>query len=175
MAHTYSHLFRIPTTGVRFFTVYGPWGRPDMALFKFTKLMLDGKPIPIFNNGEMQRDFTFVSDIVEAIVRLADTLPEPKADWNEDRPDPSASPSAPYRVYNIGNSKPVDLMRYIGALEASLGMTAEKEFLPLQPGDVTRTWADTTLLDAAIGYAPDTSVEDGVAAFVDWYRSYFDA
>jgi len=172
MAHTYAHLYGLPCTGLRFFTVYGPWGRPDMALFKFTRLMLEGKPIPVFNRGEMVRDFTYIDDIVEGIVRVIDRPPEPDPSWSGDRPDPATS-YAPWRIYNIGNSRPVKLMRYIEVLEQCLGRKAKMELLPMQPGDVRATQADTTELRSAVGYAPSTPIEEGVARFVAWYRDYY--
>ena len=172
MAHTYSHLFRIPTTGLRFFTVYGPWGRPDMALFMFTRNILAGKPIDVFNYGNHRRDFTYIDDIVEGVVRVLDRVPEPNPDWNGDVPD-SASSNAPYRLYNIGNNKPVELMHYIEVLEDCLGMKAEKNMLPLQPGDVPATYADVTDLVRDVGYKPDMSVEQGIANFVAWYKDYY--
>ena len=172
MAHTYSHLYRIPTTGLRFFTVYGPWGRPDMALFMFTRNILAGKPIDVFNYGNHRRDFTYIDDIVEGVVRVLDRVPEPNPDWNGDVPD-SASSNAPYRLYNIGNNKPVELMHYIEVLENCLGMKAEKNMLPLQPGDVPATYADVTDLVRDVGYKPDMSVEQGIANFVAWYKDYY--
>ena len=172
MAHTYSHLFNIPTTGLRFFTVYGPWGRPDMALFSFTKKILAGEPIDVFNHGNHKRDFTYIDDIVEGVIRTLDKVATPDADWNSDTPG-SASSAAPYRVYNIGNSEPVNLMRYIEVLEECLGKKAEKNLLPLQPGDVPDTFADVTDLVNAVDYKPATTVEEGIAAFVAWYRSYY--
>ena len=172
MAHTYSHLYRIPTTGLRFFTVYGPWGRPDMALFRFTQHILAGKPIDVFNYGNHQRDFTYIDDIVEGVVRVLDRIPEPDPEWSGDAPD-SATSTAPYRLYNIGNNQPVELMRYIEVLEACLGKVAEKNMLPLQPGDVPATYADVTDLTRDMGYTPDTSIEQGIANFVDWYRDYY--
>jgi len=172
MAHTYSHLYRIPATGLRFFTVYGPWGRPDMALFMFTRNILAGKPIDVFNYGNHRRDFTYIDDIVEGVVRVLDRVPEPNPDWNSDAPD-SASSNAPYRLYNIGNNQPVELMHYIEVLEDCLGMQAEKNMLPLQPGDVPATYADVTDLVRDVGYKPDMSVEQGVASFVAWYRDYY--
>jgi UDP-glucuronate 4-epimerase len=172
MAHTYSHLYRIPATGLRFFTVYGPWGRPDMALFMFTRNILAGKPIDVFNYGNHRRDFTYIDDIVEGVVRVLDRIPEPNPDWNSDAPD-SASSNAPYRLYNIGNNQPVELMHYIEVLEDCLGMQAEKNMLPLQPGDVPATYADVTDLVRDVGYKPDMSVEQGVASFVAWYRDYY--
>jgi len=172
MAHTYSHLFQVPTTGLRFFTVYGPWGRPDMALFSFTKKILAGEPIDVFNHGNHRRDFTYIDDIVEGVVRTLDNVAVSDPDWKSETPG-SATSAAPYRIYNIGNSEPVNLMRYIEVLEECLGKTAEKNLLPLQPGDVPDTYADVTDLVDAVGYKPATSVEEGVAAFVEWYRSYY--
>jgi UDP-glucuronate 4-epimerase len=172
MAHTYSHLYRLPTTGLRFFTVYGPWGRPDMALFLFTRAILAGEPIQVFNYGKHRRDFTYVDDIVEGVIRVLDRVPEPNPSWNGAEPD-SASSSAPYRLYNIGNNQPVELMHYIETLERCLGKTAEKELLPLQPGDVPDTYADVSELVEELGYRPSTSVEDGISRFVDWYRGYY--
>ena len=172
MAHTYSHLYRIPTTGLRFFTVYGPWGRPDMAYFKFTQNILAGKPIDVFNNGNHQRDFTYIDDIVEGVVRVLDKIPQPNPDWSGDAPD-SASSTAPYRLYNIGNNQPVELMHYIEVLEDCLGKKAVKNMLPMQPGDVQATYADVDELVKAIGYKPAMSVEEGMARFVDWYRAYY--
>ncbi|MBY6111420.1 NAD-dependent epimerase [Halomonas sp. DP1Y21-3] len=171
MAHTYSHLYGLPTTGLRFFTVYGPWGRPDMAMFLFTKAILEGRPIDVYNHGEMSRDFTYVDDIVEGIVRLLEVVPsaDPDAGVVDDSPDRS---SAPYALYNIGHGSPVGLMDFIHAIEAALGRKAEYNFLPMQPGDVPRTWADTTALYRATGYQPRIGVEEGAARFVDWYRSY---
>ena len=171
MAHTYSHLFRLPTTGLRFFTVYGPWGRPDMALFLFTKNILAGKPIDVFNHGKHKRDFTFVDDIVEGVVRTLDRVAAPNPDWDPAAADPATS-SAPFRVYNIGNNSPVDLEHYIAVLEDCLGKKAEKNLLPLQAGDVPDTYADVSDLVADVGYKPETTVEEGVARFVDWYRDY---
>jgi UDP-glucuronate 4-epimerase len=172
MAHSYAHLFQLPVTGLRFFTVYGPWGRPDMALFKFTKGILAGEPIPVFNEGRMVRDFTYIDDIVEGIVGVLDqpALPDPK--WNADDPDPARS-NAPYRVFNIGNSQPVELLRYINVIERCLGIEAKMDLLPMQAGDVPSTMADVSELERAIGFRPRTSVEDGVARFVDWYRQYY--
>jgi UDP-glucuronate 4-epimerase len=172
MAHTYSHLYRIPTTGLRFFTVYGPWGRPDMALFLFTKNILAGKPIDVFNFGKHRRDFTYIDDIVEGVIRVLDRIPEPDPDWSGDTPD-SATSTAPYRLYNIGNNQPVELMHYIEVLENCLGRKAEKNLLPLQPGDVPATYADVSDLVRDVGYQPATSVEQGIANFVAWYRDYF--
>ena len=172
MAHTYSHLYRIPTTGLRFFTVYGPWGRPDMALFKFTHNILSGEPIDVFNYGNHRRDFTYIDDIVEGVVRVLDRVPEPNPEWSGDTPD-SATSTAPYQLYNIGNNQPVELMRYIEVLEECLGKKAEKNMLPLQAGDVPATYADVADLVRDVGYKPDMSIEQGIANFVDWYRSYY--
>lgn len=172
MAHTYSHLFGLPTTGLRFFTVYGPWGRPDMALFLFTKAILAGEPIDVFNHGHMVRDFTFVDDIVEGVIRVADKPATPNAAFDPANPDPATS-NAPYRVFNIGNNQPMPLMDYITALENALGLTAQKNYLPMQPGDVPATAANTDELDAWVGFKPNTAVTDGVQRFVDWYRSYY--
>ena len=172
MAHTYSHLFNIPTTGLRFFTVYGPWGRPDMALFLFTKNILAGTPIDVFNHGKHKRDFTYVDDIVEGVIRTLDNVATGNPDWNSDKPDPATS-SAPYRVYNIGNNTPVDLEHYIHVLEECLGKKAEKNLLPLQAGDVPETYADVSDLVRDVNYKPNTSVEDGIANFVKWYREYY--
>ncbi|KHS47064.1 NAD-dependent epimerase [Hafnia paralvei] len=172
MAHSYSHLYGIPTTGLRFFTVYGPWGRPDMALFKFTKNILAGEPIDIYNNGEMQRDFTYIDDIVEGIIRISDVIPQVNNEWTVETGSPASS-SAPYRVYNLGNGSPVKLMDYITSLEKSLGIEAIKNFMPMQPGDVYRTYADTQDLFAATGYKPKVGVDEGVKAFVDWYRDFY--
>lgn len=172
MAHCYSHLFRLPTTGLRFFTVYGPWGRPDMALFLFTRAILEGRPIQVFNRGQMRRDFTYIDDIVEGIVRVQDHIPEPNPDWRQGDPDPATS-SAPYRVFNIGNGQPVELMEFIEAIEKRLGKVAAKELLPLQPGDVPATFADTGDLFAAVGFRPRTSVATGIDRFIDWYLDYY--
>ena len=172
MAHTYSHLFQIPVTGLRFFTVYGPWGRPDMALFLFTKAILEGKPIHVFNEGNMMRDFTYVDDIVEGIKRVMLKPAEPDALWTDSRPDPCAS-DVPYRIYNIGRGQPIRLLEFITALESSLGIAAEKQMLPMQPGDITATWADTSALERDIGYKPETSVKEGIQRFVEWYRGYY--
>ncbi len=172
LAHTYSHLFSLPTTGLRFFTVYGPWGRPDMALFKFTKAMVDGRPIDVYNHGKMQRDFTYIDDIVEGVVRVADHVPQPNVDWNGAAPDPGTS-NAPYKIYNIGNNEPVELSRFIAAIEKALGVTAEQNLLPMQPGDVPATYADIDDLTRDVGFRPETTIEDGVARFVQWYRSYY--
>ncbi|TXD36667.1 NAD-dependent epimerase [Lujinxingia vulgaris] len=172
MAHTYSHLYGLPTTGLRFFTVYGPWGRPDMALFLFTDAILKGRPIKVFNNGDMQRDFTYIDDIIEGVVRVTDRVAEPNASWSGDEPDPGTS-AAPYRIYNIGNNNPVQLMDMIGALEDCLGQEAQKEFLPMQPGDVQATYADVDDLINDVGFKPDTPIEEGIASFVTWYREYY--
>ncbi len=172
MAHVYAHLYGVATTGLRFFTVYGPWGRPDMALFTFTRKMLAGKPIDVYNHGKHERDFTYVGDITEGVVRALDRVPVADPGWNPDAPDPRSS-NAPFRIFNIGNSKPVALMRYIEVLENCLGIVAEKNFLPMQPGDVPATWADVSDLENAVGYRPATSVEEGVARFVDWYLEYY--
>jgi len=172
MAHTYSHLYGLPTTGLRFFTVYGPWGRPDMALFLFTKAILSNKKIQVFNHGKHRRDFTYIDDIVEGIIRTLDTPATSNLEWNSDQPDPGSS-NAPWRVYNIGNNKPVELMDYIAALEKALGKKAEKEFLPLQAGDVPETYANVDDLVEQFDYKPTTSVEEGINRFVSWYRDYF--
>ena len=172
MAHTYSHLYGLPTTGLRFFTVYGPWGRPDMALFKFTKAILAGEPIQVFNHGKHQRDFTYVDDIVEGVIRTLDRPAAINPQWDSNLPDPGTS-LAPWRVYNIGNSQPVELMDYIGAIEKALGKTAVKELLPLQPGDVPDTYANVDDLVEQFHYQPATRVEDGIQRFVDWYRNYY--
>ncbi|MDD2997550.1 MAG: NAD-dependent epimerase [Candidatus Riflebacteria bacterium] len=172
MAHTYSHLYGLPTTGLRFFTVYGPWGRPDMALFLFTRAILEGKPIKVFNNGLMQRDFTFIDDIVEGIVRVSDKIAAPNPAWNSDQPD-SATSRAPYRIYNIGNNKPVELLRFIEIIEKKIGKEAIKEMLPMQPGDVPATYADVDDLMRDTGFAPATPLESGVSRFIDWYRDYY--
>jgi UDP-glucuronate 4-epimerase len=172
MAHTYSSLYNLPTTGLRFFTVYGPWGRPDMALFKFTKAILEGVSIPVFNYGNHRRDFTFIDDIVEGVIRVLDHPAQPNPDWKSDDPDPGTS-SAPWRIYNIGNSQPVQLMDYIEAIEHALGLKAEKLLLPLQAGDVPDTYADVHDLFEQFNYKPTTTVKDGITKFVAWYRNYF--
>jgi len=172
MAHTYSSLYGIPTTGLRFFTVYGPWGRPDMALFLFTKAILEGSPIDVFNYGKMRRDFTYVDDIVEGVVRVIDRVPRGNPGWSGDSPDPGTS-FAPYRLYNIGNNSPVELLRFIEVLEKALGLEAIKRLLPIQPGDVPATFADVDDLQADVGFKPETSIEDGVGRFVRWYRGYY--
>lgn len=172
MAHTYSHLYGIPTTGLRFFTVYGPWGRPDMALFLFTKAILESKPIKVYNNGKMMRDFTYIDDIVEGIVRLIPKAPALNPDWNGESPDPGTS-SAPYKVYNIGNNSPVELMEFISTIERKVGRKAIMEFLPLQPGDVLKTYADVDDLIKEVGFKPSTPLEVGIGRFVNWYREYY--
>ncbi|MCW7545762.1 NAD-dependent epimerase [Aurantimonas litoralis] len=172
MAHSYSHLFRLPTTGLRFFTVYGPWGRPDMALFLFTRNILEGRPISLFNGGNHTRDFTYVGDIAEGVIRTSDSPATPDPEWNSDRPDPATS-NAPFRLFNIGNNSPVKLLDYVEALEEALGRKAERQLLPLQPGDVPDTFADVGELERAVGYRPATPVKEGVAAFVAWYRDYY--
>lgn len=172
MAHTYSHLFTLPVTGLRFFTVYGPWGRPDMAYFSFTKAILEGRTIDVFNHGSMQRDFTYIDDIVEGIVRVMDHIPSPNLLWNAEKPDPATS-SAPYRLYNIGNNQPVELGRFIEMLEECLGKKAKKNLLPMQPGEVLVTYADIGSLAEAVGFRPDTSIESGLLRFVEWYRGYY--
>jgi UDP-glucuronate 4-epimerase len=172
MSHSYAHLYGLPCTGLRFFTVYGPWGRPDMALFKFTKAILAGQPIDVYNFGEMKRDFTFIDDIAEAVIRLADVIPKANANWTVERGSPAES-SAPYRVYNIGNSQPVELKAFIHELETALGMSAQMTLLPLQPGDVLETSADTAALEAVTGFKPTTPMNIGLARFVDWYRTFY--
>ena len=173
MAHSYAHLYGIPCTGLRFFTVYGPWGRPDMALFLFTRAILAGEPIKVFNHGKHKRSFTYVDDIVEGVIRALDRPPGTDPAWNGDAPDPASSGVAPYRIYNIGNEQPVELLRYIEVLEQCLGRKAQMDLLPLQPGDVPDTEADVSELIAATGYRPQVSVEQGVANFVNWYQSYY--
>lgn len=172
MAHTYSHLFQLPCTGLRFFTVYGPWGRPDMALFLFTQKMLAGEPIDVFNHGHHTRDFTYVDDIVEGIIRAVDQVATPDENWDASNPDPATS-SAPYRLYNIGSNNPINLSRYIEVLEENLGVTAEKNLLGMQPGDVADTFADVEDLIRDVGYKPDTPIEVGIAEFVKWYKDYY--
>jgi UDP-glucuronate 4-epimerase len=172
MAHTYAHLYGVPCTGLRFFTVYGPWGRPDMALFLFTRAILAGKPIDVFNHGRMRRDFTFIDDIVEGVVRVTDRPAKPNLRWSGDDPDPGTS-LAPYRVYNIGNNNPVELMLLIETLEKELGRVSIKNFLPIQPGDVPATWADVDDLSLDVGFRPSTSIDVGIAKFVDWYKGYY--
>jgi len=172
MSHSYAHLYGLPVTGLRFFTVYGPWGRPDMALFKFTKAILEGQPIDVYNFGDMLRDFTYIDDIAEAVVRLSDVIPQPNPAWTVETGTPADS-SAPYRVYNIGNSQPVKLTTFIGELETALGVKAQMNLLPLQPGDVLETSADTSALEAAIGFKPSTELAHGLARFVAWYRDFY--
>ncbi len=172
MAHTYSHLYGLPTTGLRFFTVYGPWGRPDMALFLFTKAILEGRPIDVFNHGNMKRDFTYIDDIVEGVIRTLDRTACANLGYDANQADPASS-NVPYRVFNIGNNDPVPLLDFIAAVEDALGMKAEKRLLPMQDGDVPATYADTTLLNEWVGFAPSTTVQDGVARFVTWYRKYY--
>ena len=172
MAHAYSHLYRLPTTGLRFFTVYGPWGRPDMSPFLFTRAILEGKPIKVFNYGRHRRDFTYIDDIVEGVIRTLDRIPAGNPDWSGLKPDPGSS-RAPWKIYNIGNSEPVDLMTYIGLIEAALGKTAEKELLPLQPGDVEDTYADVSDLVRDVGYQPKTPLKEGIEKFVAWYRDFY--
>jgi UDP-glucuronate 4-epimerase len=172
MAHTYSHLYRLPTTGLRFFTVYGPWGRPDMALFLFTRAILAGQPIEVFNHGKMHRDFTYIDDITEGIVRVLDTTPQPNPTWSSINPDPGTS-NAPYRLYNIGNNQPIELLECIAVLERCLGRKANKQLLPMQPGDVPETYADVDDLMRDVGFRPSTPITIGIARFVEWYRSYY--
>jgi UDP-glucuronate 4-epimerase len=172
MAHTYSSLYNIPCTGLRFFTVYGPWGRPDMALFLFTKAILEDKPIDVFNHGKMRRDFTYIDDIVDGVVRVMDKIAEPNRNWNGNNPD-SATSYAPYRLYNIGNNNPVELMRFIEVLEDCLGKKAEKNLMHIQPGDVPATYADVDDLINDVGFKPETSIEDGIKRFVRWYKEYY--
>ncbi|NOZ93455.1 MAG: NAD-dependent epimerase [Acidobacteria bacterium] len=172
MAHAYAHLYGIPTTGLRFFTVYGPWGRPDMALFKFTRAILEGRPIDVYNHGRMRRDFTYIDDIVEGVLRIMDRVPEPNREWSGDAPDPGSSP-APYRLYNIGNNNPVELMDFIAAIEEALGRVAEKNMLPLQPGDVPATYADIADLARDAGFRPATPIREGIRRFVAWYTGYY--
>ncbi|MBY0488285.1 MAG: NAD-dependent epimerase [Gemmatimonadaceae bacterium] len=172
MAHTYSHLYQLPTTGLRFFTVYGPWGRPDMALFLFTKAILEGKPIDVFNHGQMRRDFTYIDDIVEGVIRTSDHTAPPNPAWDSNAPDPATS-KAPYRIYNIGNNNPVELMHLISTLEQCLGRTATKNMLPLQAGDVPATYANVDALVEDVGFQPATPIETGVARFVNWYKEYY--
>ena len=172
MSHAYSHLFRVPTTGLRFFTVYGPWGRPDMALFLFTKAILEGRPIDVFNHGKMRRDFTYIDDIVEGVVRVCDRIPTPNPAWSGDTPDPGTS-YAPFRIYNIGNNSPVELLHFIETLEKQLGKSAVKNLLPLQAGDVPATCADVDDLMNDVGFKPATPIEEGIKRFVEWYRGYY--
>jgi UDP-glucuronate 4-epimerase len=172
MAHTYAHLFGVPSTGLRFFTVYGPWGRPDMALFKFTRGILEGEPITVFNEGRMVRDFTYIDDVAEGVVRVLDQIATPDPTWDSSDPDPARS-RAPYRVFNIGNNQPIELLEYIAVLEETLGKKAKMELLPMQPGDVPSTMADVSELEEAVGFRPSTTVREGIAAFVKWYKEYY--
>ena len=172
MAHAYSHLYQLPATGLRFFTVYGPWGRPDMALFLFTKAILSGEPIQVFNNGKMQRDFTYIDDIIKGLVKVLMHIPSPNTLWDSKNPDPSSS-IAPWKIYNIGNNKPVELNTFIETLESVLGKKAIKQFLPMQPGDVQATWADIDDLTKDISFSPTTSIEYGIGKFVEWYKKYY--
>ncbi|MDF1523374.1 MAG: NAD-dependent epimerase/dehydratase family protein, partial [Trueperaceae bacterium] len=172
MAHTYAHLYGLPTTGLRFFTVYGPWGRPDMAMFLFAKAILEGRPIDVFNHGDMRRDFTYIDDIAESVLRVSDRPAAPNPDWDGSHPDPGTS-SAPWRVYNIGNHTPVELMDVIELIEQALGREAVKNFLPMQPGDVPATYADVQALTDAVGFTPATPIKVGVGRFVDWYRGFY--
>jgi UDP-glucuronate 4-epimerase len=171
-AHTYSHLFGLPCTGLRFFTVYGPWGRPDMALFLFTKAILENRPIDVFNHGKMRRDFTYIDDIIEGVVRVMKNVPDPNPNWSGDMPDPGTSYTR-YKIYNIGNNKPVELIDFIGVIEAALGKTAKKNFLDIQPGDVPATFADVDDLIKDVGFKPNTSIEEGIERFVEWYKGYY--
>jgi UDP-glucuronate 4-epimerase len=172
MAHTYSHLYNLPTTGLRFFTVYGPWGRPDMALFLFTKAILAGEPINVFNHGRMRRDFTYIDDIIEGVTRVLDNTATPNSEWSSHNPDPGSS-KAPYRLYNIGNSEPVELMHLIETLEKELGKPAIKNLMDIQPGDVPATYADVTDLVEHVGFKPNTPIEEGISKFVSWYRDFY--
>jgi UDP-glucuronate 4-epimerase len=172
MAHSYSHLYRLPTTGLRFFTVYGPWGRPDMAVFLFTRAILEGRPIQLFNEGKMRRDFTYIDDIAEGVVRVMDRVAEPNPAWSGDRPDPGSS-TAPYRIYNIGNNQPVELVRFVEILEERLGRKAERVLLPMQAGDVPETYADVDDLAREVGFKPATPIEEGLRRFVEWYADYY--
>lgn len=172
MAHSYAHLFNLPATGLRFFTVYGPWGRPDMSLFQFTSKILNDEPIEVFNYGDHSRDFTYIDDVVEGIVRILDKVPQSDPNWNSDQPDPASS-AAPYRIYNIGNNHPVSLMHFIACIEKAVGKTAKKILLPLQPGDIVRTYADIDGLTDAVEFKPATRIEDGIPLFVSWFREYY--
>ena len=172
MAHTYAHLYGLPCTGLRFFTVYGPWGRPDMALFLFTRAMIEGRPIQIFNHGKMRRDFTYIDDIVQGVIRVMETPAQPNPEWQGDTPDPGTS-YAPYRIYNIGNNHPVELMEFISAIEENLGIEANKEYLPMQPGDVPATYADIDDLSRDFGFRPRTGIREGIKSFIEWYREYY--
>ncbi|MFT7559118.1 MAG: UDP-glucuronate 4-epimerase [Flavobacteriales bacterium] len=172
MAHTYSHLFDLPTTGLRFFTVYGPWGRPDMAYFKFVKKILNGDTIDVYNHGDMSRDFTYIYDIVEGVIRISDRVPQGDTNWNAESPDPSSS-YAPYRIFNIGNNAPVSLLEFIETIEGALGIEAKKNFMPMQPGDVASTYADVSALINATDFQPKTTLKEGIGQFVQWYKSYY--
>ena len=172
MAYAYSHLYGIPCTGLRFFTIYGPWGQPDVAAFRFVRAMLVGKPIEVYNEGHSRRDFTYIDDVTEGVIRVADHVPQPDPDWSGDEPNPATS-FAPYRGYNVGNHRPVELMRLIEVLEDCLGKRAQKNFLPMQPGDVPATYADVEDLMREVGFKPDTPIEEGVPRFVEWYRAYY--
>jgi len=172
MAHSYSYLFGLPTTGLRFFTVYGPWGRPDMVLFKFTKAILDDRPIDVFNNGHMKRDFTYIDDVVESVVRIMEVIPQPDPKWSSDQPDPSTS-MAPFRLYNVGNHDPVELLEVITLLEEALGKKAKRNLLPIQPGDVPATYADVESLERATGFRPRTPMREGIQRFVQWYSEFY--
>jgi len=172
MAHTYAHLFGLPCTGLRFFTVYGPWGRPDMALFLFTRAILEGKPIQVFNHGKMRRDFTYIDDIVQGVMRVTERPPEPNSEWRSDAPDPGTS-YAPYRIYNIGNNHPVELMEFISVIEEKLGIEAKKEYLPIQSGDVPATYADIDDLSRDFGFRPQTGIREGIGRFIEWYKEYY--
>jgi len=174
MAHSYSYLFALPTTGLRFFTVYGPWGRPDMVMFKFAKAILEGHPINVFNDGRMRRDFTYIDDVVESVVRIMDVIPTPDPEWSSDKPNPNSS-MVPFRLYNVGNAHPVELLEVIALLEEALGKKAVRKLLPLQPGDVPATFADTADLELATGFKPRTPIRDGIGKFIEWYRSYYKA
>ncbi|MGK7887250.1 MAG: NAD-dependent epimerase [Crocosphaera sp.] len=172
MAHTYSHLYNLPTTGLRFFTVYGPWGRPDMALFLFTKAIISGEPINVFNHGKMRRDFTYIDDIIEGVIRVINKIPQPNPNWSGENPDPGSS-KAPYKIYNIGNNNPVELLKFIEVIESCLGMKAEKNMLPMQPGDVPINYADVNDLMQDVDFKPNTPIEVGVQHFIDWYKNYY--
>lgn len=171
MAHAYAHLFRLPSTGLRFFTVYGPWGRPDMALWLFTAAIIEGRPIKLYNNGDMLRDFTYIDDVAEAVVRLVDRVPQPNSQWSSDKPDPGSS-NAPWRIYNIGNNNPVELMEFVASLEKAIGKPAKRELMPMQPGDVPATYANVDDLMREVGFHPSTPIAEGIAKFVAWYRAY---
>jgi UDP-glucuronate 4-epimerase len=174
MAHSYSYLFGLPTTGLRFFTVYGPWGRPDMVMFKFTRAILEGHPMNVFNDGHMRRDFTYIDDVVESVVRIMDVIPTPDPEWSSDKPSQNSS-KAPFRLYNVGNEEPVELTEVIAVLEEALGRKANQNMLPLQPGDVPATFADSADLAAVTGFAHRTPIREGIGKFVEWYRSFYKA